>query len=950
MSRASEAGNRTSFSSVGFGAALVAALVGGAAIATAEPVKKPQVSEADRVAEYLQQMGLRSLLMDQLSSRLKTADATEKVKLAERLARLYATAIGEAPDAAARAKLIEASDKLLQSVPQAKAFDLRLNLLRERYLLAEDAAERARLKSRPDGGAAAAAEATTLINSVKPQIDTLVGEVTRRETAVQLTLDNSQMADVAALELELTELRRWRSTANYYAGWASYYAAMLSGSKPAATDAIKAFAAILNVPAGQPFSTTMDTSPFQYDHVARAAGGTALALSLQGKDVEAMAWLDALRSERKTHPALASQWLAWRAIVLSRAGRWSDIERDMSEARRPGGVGVLAMPEVPGQPGVVALPSGIARVIAGLALEVEGDALREAARPLARLAVGDLVVRREIGAVLEIARKYGSDVLGDAGFVPVYVRGRQLLDDAQKMHEQSSKTPEEPSTNAETINAFLDAARVLKSAGEQPDVKYFARELAQASAMAGRATYLAGRLREGAELLARASELHRAAGDRAAGEETLWLAIGTLDRSSRTELSPTDKAAIDERLDQLAELFVREYPGGDRAGQIALRTLAREDRVDESAVRVLMSMPRGSALYEQSRRQLSRVLYRIYRAAPAAERGYAGARFLRAADELLAIDQARALGGDRAQAAPSAERMLITARQMLDVLLSGPTPDATRAQGVLDAVDKAMAAGAGGAAVQPGVSDEIALRRVQLALAKDDLEGADASAEQILIRLRDASTGPKQARDLIARYHVAVRSSLLQDATRRMDSAGDAQARVAAAKRAVKHGMALLDEIGQDAAAYASASVGSAASATAAAAAVLWRESRDASARDLARAIDRKLLVQRPSLGTSLERLAELSEAAGELGVAAENWRALVAGLEEGSEPWFRARFNALRLLAAADPTAATAAIKQHFALHPRGVEPWHARIVQLASSLGVQVESGKAGGGGKTP
>ncbi|MFN7559625.1 MAG: hypothetical protein ACK5RX_09735, partial [bacterium] len=281
--------------------------------------------ESERVADYLQAMGLRSLLIDQLTARLKVAHGAEKERIVERLGKLYASAIGDAKDAAARAELVAAAEKLLNSAPQAKAFELKINLLRERYLVAEDAAERARLRAGGDSGAAALAEAMEGINAIRPRLEVVLADLARREQQVQAALDNNLAADAAALELELADVRRWRSTASYYLGWSSYYAALLTGNKQAASDGVRAFALILQVAPGQGMPQGMATEPFQYEHVARAAAGTALCMGVLGKDVEALAWLDALRQERGTHESIAGQWLAWRVIVLAGAGRWSDI-------------------------------------------------------------------------------------------------------------------------------------------------------------------------------------------------------------------------------------------------------------------------------------------------------------------------------------------------------------------------------------------------------------------------------------------------------------------------------------------------------------------------------------------------------------------------------------------------------------------------------------------------
>jgi hypothetical protein len=939
------------------------------------------LSDADRVSDYLQALGLRALLIEQLSARLRTADASDRPRLAERLGRLYAAAIADATTPEARQSLIDEAEKLLRAVPQARAFELRVNLLRERYLLAEDAAERARLRIGPDRGVAARKDATDLVNTIKPELDKLLSELTRREQQVQATLENNPNIDVPTFEVELADLRRWRSTVNYYVGWTSYYRALLALTASPATpqprqasqarpdaawradaqDALRAFAQTLNISPGQGMPADMDTTPFRFEHIARSAAGTALALGLLGRDVEALAWLGALRDQRQTHPSLAGQWLAWRVMVLAQAGRWADIQRDLADIRTPVRPGserspMLQLPEVPGQSGVVALPVATSRVVVSLALDSlsADDPAADVKRAIAQIAVNDLIIRREVAAVLEIARQHGTIVLGSSGFVPIYVLAHQRLDEAQTLHAASTKAIDEPATSAEAINAFLEAARLFTQSTTEADARFFARESAQAWQFTARAQFFAGRLRESAESFARSSEQLRALGDRPAAEETLWLAIGTLAKAATRELSPLDKAAVEQRETQLAELYVREHPGTDRAAQLALRQLAREDRVDEAAVRVLMSVNRTSPLYEQTRRQLARVLYRLYRAAPASERAFAGARFIRVADELLAIDQSRALAS--APPAPSApapqaaasrqqatELAVITARQMLDVLLTGPTPDATRAGGVLQAVEKIIAAAGPSLTNQAGaIADELALRRVQLAIAQGDLATAESRADAFAARVRDLRTAPQEVRAAATRFYLAARSSLLNHATRSLATEVQPASapRLDAARRIMKHGMLLLDELTQSPNAYNDPNVIATASAVADAGMILATESTDqatrADARETALRLDRQILQARPNVRNSLLRVATLTEQAGNREASLEAWRILASGLEESTEPWAQARYHTLRLTADLNQAQGIVAMRQHLTLHPRVAEPWQAQIITLARTLGI--------------
>ncbi|HYC33530.1 MAG TPA: hypothetical protein VEB59_14675, partial [Gemmatimonadales bacterium] len=591
--------------------------------------------------------------------------------------------------------------------------------------------------------------------------------------------------------------------------------------------------------------------------------------------------------------------------------------------------------QAPGEAGTLDPPT--ARLLAIAALESQAQATMPLTRALARLAVGDLIARRQLASVLDLARRYGPDALTDAegaggGFIARYVRGMQAYESAVEAAKAAGVSLDEPATTPDLINRFNDAAQQLSQAGAEPDAAAFLAEQGAAAATSARALFMAGKLREAAERFSMAFERARDAGDAAAAQDSLYLAIATLERALKREPGKVDQLAIDERIEQLSTLFIKTYPSSERAVTLTLRSIARTDRTDEEAVRVLQSVNKDSPAYEAARRQLARLLYRLYRASLPADRPFASSRYLRIADEVLAVDRKDALEAKGEAMAPSVERAVNTGRQMLDALLSTAPPDAAKAEQVMGVIQQVLFTTNIPSAQW---ADELDFRSVQIHLARNRLDKADALADALRARM-DAAKPGTDALASARRFHSAARRVLLQHADNTLRAATDDAARAAAARRVIDNGMPLTDDILATPDAMKDASSAAIVSRVAEAGAVLWRVGTDTSARDAALRLDRALIAARGPSVDSLVRIAELSEGAGDASAASEAWRSLSNSVSEESPTWHRAKYELFRLLAASDARAAAAAVSQHLILHPTGPEPWHAKIVDLAGRLGV--------------
>jgi hypothetical protein len=213
---------------------------------------------------------------------------------------------------------------------------------------------------------------------------------------------------------------------------------------------------------------------------------------------------------------------------------------------------------------------------------------------------------------------------------------------------------------------------------------------------------------------------------------------------------------------------------------------------------------------------------------------------------------------------------------------------------------------------------EIEFRKLQMDLARGD----EASVLRRLDSLRGEG-GPFS----IAADRLLYRTALRAWRTNTADAAR--------ARGVIRHGVRVLAEVG-NAADPASVAVRDA---VADAAITLWRSEQDTSMRDLARRLDEEQLSLGQRTAPSLRRLAEVREQSNENAAALDAWLELLLGLQRGTEPWFEARHESIRLLATSDPAGAQAAMAQFKVYYPDyGPPPWNEKFRLLDVKVGQPV------------
>lgn len=857
----------------------------------------------DATETFLSDNGLDTLLAVHLRDRLVQATGDDRQRIADRLGEVYARMHASAGSPEQRAEIESLGRELIRLVPESESYLLRLNLTKSRYLLAEQIAEKHRLRLASEDERAEAQrvlrDVGAAFEDIANRVQTVIESLERHERRA------TAGADTSDVRRRLERSRRERSLARYYSGWSRYYRALIEGQPSLATGAATDFGWLLGSPGKPAAVEKAPKSMLRYEHIARSAIGCAMTASLLGNDAEAERWFDLLQTAPEVPESVLSQLFTRRLVVYANAKRWADVERLVTRERLRTGAPLAAAD---------------ARLLAVIALDASQDRSRAAGREamlasLAQAAFKDLIAHGELGQIVDLVNRYGSTPVGTEGFVAEYVRAIKSYDRALESHKATGKSTEEPATDEQVLVLLRDASTLLRQAAQAPDADAFPNDRDRSLVLAGVALFLAGRFEESADTLER---LAASASSEERREEAVWLAIASLDMgvdSNRPSLAP--------RRDRLATLYLERFPTTERAARLLIRRASDNLLSDAAAAEILLAVPADSPLYPSARRYASRLLYRIWRSASGADRPRPARQFRVLADELVTIDS-EAIASASVEAARTLQaELILRERQVLDVLLSSQDTDIERAALAIHRIESLM----GTPDQNDDLAAELLYRRLQLALAaKDEKAFAEAHA-------RLASTGGRyaDAGDRLAYRHAL---ELWRD------TPGDETR----SRRVVAIGLRLIERIGSDPSRLSDPVTFGLCDTVSAAAAHLWRAIGDRSMRDVSISIDRRIYESGLATGQVLRRLAELAEDAGLRSLALEAWRSMLAGYREGTTDWFESRYNSLRLLADEDPQEAARVMTQYVALRPDlGPEPWRSRFELLRARIS---EASGAGGG----
>ena len=252
------------------------------------------------IEQYLSDRGLDDLLAEHLVEELATQSGDARTATAQELGQLYVRLLDQATTETDRKFWSERASNLLRLVPEADSPELRINLAKAAYMRAEAIAEQFRLRMATQQEVAQAERVLRDTSSTFLEIAQAAHlSAQRLEKRLSERLDEDAEQKVTA---DLARARQSRSLGFYYAGWSEYYLSLITGDTSRAGRALRHFGWLLNAREGDEASyDRLQPGLLRYEHVARSAIGAALACSIQGRSVEAVAWLELARRGTCSH-------------------------------------------------------------------------------------------------------------------------------------------------------------------------------------------------------------------------------------------------------------------------------------------------------------------------------------------------------------------------------------------------------------------------------------------------------------------------------------------------------------------------------------------------------------------------------------------------------------------------------------------------------------------------
>lgn len=842
-------------------------------------------ARADELLDYLEARGLDTLAARRLEDLARAASGDERTQHLDRLAALFARLLDESVEGDAQLALLGRADQLAESLATAGGDELRVAAARARYKAAARVAESIR--------AGIAGDATAAAETLSVQADTLLKTAERadkRSADLDRRLEREQGIGRDLLSQKVERERSLAGQARYIAAWSLLYRGMLARSNADLERSQKLFVAMLGGRDGalEPAEVSQDLR--RDEAFASAVLGLSLVKARLAGYSESSRWLELLEA-KDTHPTLREAAPGWSMVAA--------LDARAFKAARTCFARLGARADI----------ANWARVAAARSIEDGGSDAD--ATLLAREALAQLAASRELDVLRALVARYGDGILGEdrSGFVPRYVQAVRLYDEAQKALADAGADQEKVVSDS-VRGPSRKAAEALGEALAASDVAAYSEAALACRVMRAWSLRGSGAYREAA----RAFDEIAAQGVGAQAEQTLRLAIASLDDARREAASVEERSRIDGELLARIDAFLSRFPGSDFVPELLVRKVAASGTPESADIDALLAVTPDSKEWLSSRRQAAFALYRVFRGgrAPRAE---TAARYLAVIAELPA---------DAETGLPASSPAM--ARQALEVVLATEVRDVKMAAALLDGL---AVAGQKGQFDLREADEELAYRRLQLAMYTDRWD----NVEPILAAFEKPEATKLWAD---AALRLAVRGA---EAKRRASPAG-APERGAFVATILRASDAILEREGGVAAALAPkapelATLGPIARIALDARVELLGSTSDAKQARRGLEIASALLASSPRDSTLLEGGAICAEGAGELDRAAEYLRTLVGGLPPRTKPWFEAKISQIRVLGRLDPARARAVLEQYRTLYPDlGPEPIRLRILELERAL----------------
>ena len=831
-------------------------------------------TEADDVAAWLESRGFNRLLAEHYEEQFEDAKSDERVEMATRLARLYAQLLMDSRDSDERTWLEARGMQLLKGIPPGEAEDLRVELLNGRYMVAEDTAERYRLRLTDAEDVDHAVES---LDSIIEELQRIIVRTSKSFESSTRKMNRSSSSRSAPRRERLNQQQQVLRRAEYLLAWSLAYRGWLKQDADSVEKAESLFAKLLDLKAGELDPDHVSLDRRAEDAVSWSILGMAFCRGMSRSTTTAMRWFDLLEV-RQVPSSVSSLVPAWRLAVLL----------DEMDHERVG----LLLDDLEARNEVV--PTTWWRLVAVHGLEQQAGTT---GRLLADRAIAALASRNALDHLYDLVDRYGDSLSSDDGFALAYARGVLKYKEAQ-----DASGEEDAPLNEEARRAYREAGVLLERAMEEEDRDRWSRAIAGCSALLGWCRWNTEQFSAARDAFLFASNQ----GDPSLAEGHFWMAIVCEDRLAGDDGSSESA----ERLSSLTAEYIKRWPDGSRTGELMVRSVADVEPSME-AVEQLGNVQPGDPAHADAQRRSAQILYALFTDEASKQQKEAGERYLVVALPLLMADADIAATDSNA-----AGRCIARARRILEVALDSQLQRLVAAESAFRAVkDRA------GFPLEPlqGFEEELKLRHLQMSLFQDDTD----RAETIGLELVDADPDGLWTR-LASR-------SLFREALKRW-KAGEG---VAQRDRVAAWGRRILDEHEDLAVALASPGMVTVASNVAAAGLETWNETNEDS---LARAtcdLYGRLLDLHPRNQQFLRGRGTLSREIGEQVESMRCWRVLLAGTTPGSDLWFESKTNHAELLAETEPDRSLQVLLQHRVLYPEwGPSPWGGRLASLHRSL----------------
>ena len=831
--------------------------------------------EDDQVANYLRSHQMMSLLESQLESRIEDAkDLDEREQLTNQLSQLYLDQIRKYDrNNALREVSLNRARRFIMQMGSSTLYELRIELLVDEYTELEPKVELKKLLLLDDLDLNSVIEK---LDELANAFDVICNKLDPAVAQLERLVSRSTRSSNPELFDSLADLRRYRSLAHYYHGWAGYSLAVLK-AQHVPSDILISFGWLTGSEGGMPQISLLNESTLEFEHVARAAIGIALSYAQSEDTLSARSWTKRVVESEFTQSdsKLAAEDRYLQILAMDRD--WTQVNILVSSIQISRG---SSAPMRVADARFLAIQS-----LQALQSSRVGQGGEVQATKTAKDAITQLVEQGEIGHVLDLYRRFKKLPLIEDSFITRYAKALVELSNA----ESSSKA-----------GMYASIASQFAIALESPGASQFPKEQADCRL---KLAYVEIRADRPAEAIKSCDLLINSSSDPVVIEEARWMRIAAYESIS---LGSNNTKSNTTQLDNAVREYIVAYPSTSRSAKLLLRHAMQGTVDSQTAIDTLAFILDEDPIVIPARRTLVQLRYQQLRAI-----GYTDEALQEQILEMILwIDEHhQVVAGD----IDDARAQLAIIRIGIELSIRSIPPKLDDAKYLIQQGDKLVAIDPSFNSYRP----ELVFRTIQVSLL--DKSNTHRIKDSIAMLDELASLDPK----MLDSARVLIVNALIQEWEQTQS--------LQLATQLIQQGSRVLalqtpphpEPLGKQVSAITEL--------VAAAAEYLWIHRDDADARDLAMRLSKLVHLRgQPSLD-GLLRTTRVANATNDLETELESWLRLLAAYPSKDDRRYQARFESLRVMKDIDFPRAFAAYDQYRLLHPDlGPAPWNEWIAAL--------------------